>query len=175
MLGERARTRGLAQAAERWGARTRRCSHREISEPGGRAADRDRPARARDSDQGERAAANDADSPAPETSFGPAPRSRSLVVRGCNDATYIAPRHVAPHTDGGPSAPEALARACGPHQAALEEGRISIERRTSTGFVIRHGAPQDAEITLLREVMAEVFVAVRALCSPETGSCRALA
>ncbi|MCK6546951.1 hypothetical protein L6R52_13965 [Myxococcota bacterium] len=113
----------------------------------------------------------------------PATRRRVLrrdrgrcVVPGCTHATFVDLHHVTPRSEGGSHDPDGLATVCGAHHAALHEGRISIEGRASSGFVVRHadGTVYGHEVTAAQETMADVFLALRALGFKETESRRAL-
>jgi 5-methylcytosine-specific restriction endonuclease McrA len=99
------------------------------------------------------------------------------VVPGCTHATFVDLHHVTPRSEGGTHDPDGLATVCGAHHAALHEGRLSIEGRASTGFVVRHadGTSYGDEVSSSHGVMADVFLALRALGFKETESRRALA
>jgi hypothetical protein len=99
------------------------------------------------------------------------------VVPGCTHATFVDLHHVTPRSEGGTHDPDRLATVCGAHHAALHEGRLSIEGRASTGFVVQHadGTSYGDEVTSAHGVMADVFLALRALGFKETESRRALA
>jgi 5-methylcytosine-specific restriction endonuclease McrA len=99
------------------------------------------------------------------------------VVPGCTHATFVDLHHVTPRSEGGTHDPDGLATVCGAHHAALHEGRLSVEGRASTGFVVRHadGTAYGDEVTPAHGVMAEAFLALRALGFKETESRRALA
>jgi 5-methylcytosine-specific restriction endonuclease McrA len=99
------------------------------------------------------------------------------VVPGCTHATFVDLHHVTPRSEGGTHDPDGLATVCGAHHAALHEGRICIEGRASSGFVVRHadGTSYGDEVTPAHGVMADAFLALRALGFKETESRRALA
>ncbi|MCK6547761.1 DUF222 domain-containing protein [Myxococcota bacterium] len=99
------------------------------------------------------------------------------VVPGCAHATFVDLHHVTPRSEGGDHDPDGLATLCGAHHSAIHEGRLSIEGRASTGFVVRHadGTPYGDEVTHGHGVMADVFLALRALGFRESETRRALA
>ncbi|MCK6547606.1 hypothetical protein L6R52_17280, partial [Myxococcota bacterium] len=100
------------------------------------------------------------------------------VVPGCSHATFVDLHHVTPRSEGGTHDPDGLATLCGAHHTAIHEGRLSIEGRASTGFVVRHADGTDYGgdvVTRSQGVMADVFLALRALGFRETESRRALA
>ncbi|MCK6547622.1 hypothetical protein L6R52_17360, partial [Myxococcota bacterium] len=100
------------------------------------------------------------------------------VVPGCSHATFVDLHHVTPRSEGGTHDPDGLATLCGAHHTAIHEGRISIEGRASTGFIVRHadGTGYGGDVvTRSQGVMADVFLALRALGFRETESRRALA
>ena len=60
------------------------------------------------------------------------------VVPGCRHVAWLDVHHLDPRAEGGTHDPERMACLCGAHHAAVHAGRIIIDGRASTGFVVQH-------------------------------------
>ncbi len=63
---------------------------------------------------------------------------KRCIVPGCANHRFLDVHHLDPRAEGGGHDPERLALVCGAHHRAAHRGRLWIDGKGSTGFVVRH-------------------------------------
>ena len=99
------------------------------------------------------------------------------IVPGCRHVVWLDVHHVHPRVEGGTHDPERLACLCGAHHGAVHAGRLIIEGRASTGFVVRHadGTRYGGAVSpKAADLCAKVFQALTHMGFRETEARRAV-
>ncbi len=63
---------------------------------------------------------------------------KRCIVPGCANHRYLDVHHLDPRSEGGGHDPERLGSLCGAHHRAVHRGRLWIDGRGSSGFLVRH-------------------------------------